>query len=63
MSERFLSSDRETKMFAGTKIIIDRATGVQYLFAFDGYAGGMTVLVDKDGKPLLEKGYEGPYSE
>lgn len=36
-----------------TKIIIDTETGVQYLYHQDGYGGGMHVLVDKDGKPLL----------
>lgn len=32
-----------------TEIWIDRETGVNYLF----YAGGLTVLVDKDGKPVV----------
>jgi hypothetical protein len=39
----------------GTRIIVDKETGVQYLFAWSGYAGGLTLLVDKEGKPLLEK--------
>jgi len=38
----------------GTRIITDTKTGVQYLSVYDGYAGGLTVLVDKDGKPLIE---------
>lgn len=39
---------------AGTmKIIVDTETGVQYLAMTEGYAGGMTVLLDRDGKPLL----------
>ncbi|GKX65267.1 DUF6440 family protein [Inconstantimicrobium mannanitabidum] len=38
---------------AGCKIILDKNTGVQYLYAYDGYGGGVTVLVDKDGKPIL----------
>jgi len=37
-----------------TRIVVDRETGVQYLFAYQGYAGGITLLVDKDGKPLLD---------
>ena len=41
----------------GTKIIVDTQTGVQYLMAFSGYAGGLTVLVDRDGKPLLDPKY------
>ena len=39
----------------GFKIIEDTETGVNYLFSFDGYAGGMTVLLDKDGKPVINK--------
>jgi len=42
----------------GTRIITDSETGVQYLFAFDGYAGGLTVLVDREGKPLVAKDQE-----
>jgi hypothetical protein len=34
------------------KIIVDRKTGVEYLQMINGYAGGLTVLVDRDGKPL-----------
>lgn len=35
-------------------IIVDRETGVQYLSTtLNGYAGGLTTLVDRDGKPLL----------
>lgn len=37
------------------RIIWDTHTGVQYLQNSRGYAGGMTVLVDKDGKPLLRR--------
>ncbi|MCL1885445.1 MAG: DUF6440 family protein [Dehalococcoidia bacterium] len=41
-------------VFDGTKIITDTKTGVQYLFAYSGYAGGLTLLVDKDGKPIVD---------
>ena len=44
-------------LMEGTKIIIDKETGVQYLFAYWGSAGGLTLLVDKDGKPLLDDRY------
>ena len=33
-------------------IILDRETGVQYLRS-SGFSGGMTVLVDSDGKPVI----------
>lgn len=57
--KRFIISNKKG-MLEGTKIIMDTETGVQYLFAFEGYAGGLTLLVDEDGKPLLDKDYKVP---
>jgi hypothetical protein len=37
-------------------VITDTETGVQYLLAiFPSVGSGLTVLVDQDGKPLLNK--------
>lgn len=36
-----------------TVILIDKETGVNYLFHSSGYAGGLTVLLDRDGKPVI----------
>lgn len=36
------------------QIFRDRATGVQYLKHVSGATGGIVVLVDQDGKPLLD---------
>lgn len=38
---------------SGCKILVDKETGVNYLFTWDGYAGGTTVLVDREGKPVV----------
>ena len=35
------------------EIWVDKETGVNYLYRQSGYAGGMTVLLDKDGKPVI----------
>lgn len=35
------------------KIILDKKTGVNYLFVNDGVCAGLTVMVDKDGKPIV----------
>ena len=35
------------------EILVDRETGVNYLFRQSGYGGGLTVLLDKDGKPVV----------
>ena len=38
---------------APTRVILrDTVTGVQYLFVQGGSAGGLTPLLDKDGKPV-----------
>ena len=34
-------------------VYVDRQTGVNYLFTQSGYAGGLCVLVDREGKPLV----------
>ena len=34
-------------------IYVDKKTGVNYLFSAYGNAGGMCVLVDRDGKPIV----------
>ncbi len=35
------------------EIWVDRETGVNYLFTSSGYAGGLTVLLDREGKPVI----------
>ena len=35
------------------EIWVDKETGVNYLFHTRGYAGGMTPLVGRDGKPII----------
>ena len=37
----------------GSEIWVDTQTGVNYLFHYAGYAGGMTPLLDRDGKPVI----------
>ena len=42
---------------SGVEILVDKQTGVNYIFAFNGYAGGMTVLLDSSGKPVVSPRY------
>ena len=35
------------------EIWVDRETGVNYVFHAAGYAGGITPLLDRDGKPVV----------
>ena len=36
-----------------TEIWVDTETGVHYIFHAAGNSGGLTVLLDKDGKPVI----------
>lgn len=41
-------------------VLVDRETGVNYLFVHMGSAGGLTPLLDAEGKPVItrERGEE-----
>ena len=41
-----------------TEIWLDTKTGVNYLYHTAGYSGGLTPLLDKDGKPVITPEYE-----
>ena len=36
-----------------TVVLLDKETGVNYLFSSVSEAGGLTPLLDKDGKPVI----------
>ena len=42
-----------TQGVGSMEIWVDKQTGVHYLYHASGYAGGLTVLLDKDGKPVV----------
>jgi hypothetical protein len=49
--ERFIKVHSEN---LGSEIIlVDRETGVNYLFVSQGYAGGLTPLLKPDGTPVV----------
>lgn len=35
------------------EIWVDKETGVNYVFHAGGYAGGMTPLLDREGRPVI----------
>ncbi|KMT21801.1 DUF6440 family protein [Clostridium cylindrosporum] len=37
------------------RVIVDKKTGVNYLYVNSGTGGGLTVLVDAEGKPIVTK--------
>ena len=38
-----------------SEIWVDKKTGVNYFYHVSGYSGGLTPLLDKDGKPIITK--------
>ena len=40
-----------------TEIWVDKETGVNYVFHASGYAGGLTPLLDKEGKVVVSPIY------
>ena len=53
--KRFIRTVVESGGLSGNNmsVYVDRKTGVNYLFSSSGYAGGLCVLVDRDGKPIV----------
>ena len=52
-NDRFIIKEKSGGFSVGTYVLVDRETGVNYLFANSGYSGGLTVLVDAEGKPIV----------
>ena len=55
MADRFIVKSRETAGL-GTEeriVLVDRETGVNYLWYKRGYGGGLTPLLNRDGKPII----------
>jgi len=58
MKDRFIIREKHggsLKESGLIKVIVDRETGVNYLFIQSGYAGGLTPLLDAEGKPIITK--------
>jgi hypothetical protein len=54
-SKRFICTEISGGAFSGVqcRVLVDRKTGVNYLWTAAGYAGGLTVLLDAEGKPIV----------
>ena len=44
--------NESTKALTGTMILRDKHTDVHYLYVAAGYGGGLTALLDENGKPI-----------
>ncbi|MBQ8071679.1 MAG: xylan 1,4-beta-xylosidase [Bacteroidales bacterium] len=61
-SDRFDIKQKEgLNILTDAVVIVDKETGVNYLFVHRGYGGGLTPLVDADGKPIVTKDFNKDY--
>ena len=51
--KRFKKIHSEGAGFSVFEIWVDQETGVNYLFHLSGYGGGLTPLLDAEGKPVV----------
>ena len=57
-----MGNDRFAKVYSQgamnvTEIWIDKESGVNYLYHASGYSGGLTPLLDREGKPVISPVY------
>lgn len=54
-TDRFVCTEVSGGTFGAfqARVLVDRKTGVNYLWTTGGYAGGLTVLLDADGHPIV----------
>lgn len=50
--KRFVRFLAEGKL-SGSEIWVDTVTGVNYFYHNAGYGAGLTVLLDRDGRPVI----------
>lgn len=56
--DRFDIQEKESvSLMTETMVIVDKETGVNYLYVHRGYGGGLTPLLDADGKPIITKDF------
>ena len=54
--DRFDIKEKEgISLMTDAVVIVDKETGVNYLFVHRGYGGGLTPLLDAEGKPIITK--------
>ena len=51
--KRFEVTYKQSGLTGSTQIWVDKETGVNYLYVSGGYSGGLTPLLDRDGKPVI----------
>ncbi len=53
-NKRFVVTEKEGGAFTNLiQIIVDKKTGVNYMYIQSGNSGGLTPLLDREGKPII----------
>lgn len=53
--KRFETVYQESTVLTEKTIFVDKETGVNYLYIANGNGGGLTPLLDSDGKPVVTR--------
>ena len=51
--KRFITKETYGSFGISQQVLVDKLTGVNYLYVSSGYGGGLTVLVDAMGNPIV----------
>ena len=53
-NERFVCTEYTSLGLANRcEVLVDRRTGVNYLYVMSGHSGGLTPLLDAEGRPIV----------
>ncbi|WP_455580895.1 DUF6440 family protein [Dysosmobacter sp.] len=59
MARRFVKTYTQGIVGSGCEVYVDRETGVNYLFIWSAGGGGLTPLLDQDGRPVITAAFDG----
>ena len=51
--KRFFITQQNTGFTMNQYVLVDKQTGVNYLYVASGYSGGLAALLDTQGNPIV----------
>lgn len=58
VKNRFEQTMGKANLMETNTIIVDKETGIEYLYHGGASGGGLTVLLDRSGKPKISRDYQ-----
>lgn len=55
MKKRFFEKYKQNDLVLGKYILVDKETGVNYLYVAHVQGAGLTPLLDQEGKPVITR--------